>query len=67
MSTALQLVNRIRSKAREETITSFPSNDGQHDAILNELNDAKESVLHERTWSFQHRVDGVLTLKPSRS
>lgn len=67
MSTALVLMNRLRAKAREEQVTAFAAGDDLHVALLSELNQAARIVLEERTWNFQHRSDGTLTLRLSNN
>lgn len=62
MSTALELVNRIRAKRRDAT--SAIITDRQGVAYLDFLNSAITTVLEERTWNFQLRSDGTLTTIP---
>lgn len=63
MSTALELVNRMRRKRRDAT--SSVITDRQGIAYLDILNSAITAVLEERTWNFQTRSDGRLNLIPS--
>jgi len=65
MSTALELINRLRSKAREEQITAFASGDDLNIALLSELNQAMRIILEERTWAFSHRSDGMMMMRLS--
>lgn len=62
MSTALELVNRIRAKRRDATSTIITDRQGV--AYLDFLNSAITSILEERTWNFQLRSDGTLTTVP---
>ena len=63
MSTALELVNRMRVKRRTSTQSVITDREGV--AYLEILNGAIQTALEERTWDFQRRTDGmVITIPP---
>lgn len=62
MSTALELVNRMRAKRRTSTQAIITDREGV--AYLEILNGAINTVLEEKSWRFQVRSDGVLKTIP---
>ena len=56
--TALELVNRVLRRMRQDTVSSFSGNDAQ--VILDYVNAAKEDVLTSRDWQFDLRHDGAI-------
>lgn len=58
MSTALQLVNRVRRQIHEEDTTVFT--DELSKVILDFVNEGIHRILESRTWDFDKRQDNVL-------
>jgi hypothetical protein len=60
-TTALQLVNRVRVKGRNQTKTIITDTQGV--ALLDYVNGAATTILEEMQWGFQRVNDGQLTTK----
>lgn len=68
MSTALQLVNRIRRKLRMgPDLSAFSSTDELTNVLLDMLNEGKREVLEHREWDFDIRHDGILKCVKERT
>lgn len=63
--TAIELVNRVLTRLRGETVSSF--GDKRSTAVLEYVNAAKDDVLSGRDWKDDIRHDGVLLTRAAIS
>lgn len=63
--TALELVNRVLRRMRDETVGNFADDKSQ--VILDLVNAAKDDVLTSRDWDFDLRHDGVIVTRKTIS